>query len=67
MSEFIDHLLGFLPPGGVFLGGAGIILLILVMHYLINALLEVLKLPWMQEENQKKRNQLTQKNNKSQK
>ncbi|WP_273847178.1 hypothetical protein [Halalkalibacter alkalisediminis] len=67
MAEIMDNLLGFLPPGGVFIGGAGVAILILAFQFLNKWLHHILKLPWMQEENQRKRKQLEQNANNQQK
>ena len=67
MAEIMDNLLGFLPPGGVFFGSAGVAIVILGFHYVNKWLNRILELPWMKEENQRKRKQVEQQANNQQK
>jgi hypothetical protein len=61
MEEIIDRVFGFLPSRGVFWTAVGTMLLIFAFQYVSTKLNELLKLPWMKEENQKQRKQILQK------
>ncbi|KHF41396.1 hypothetical protein [Halalkalibacter okhensis] len=61
MEEILDRFFGFLPQRGVFWTAVGTSLFIVVFHYIISKINELLKLPWMKEENQQQRRQILQK------
>ncbi|MFC0471104.1 hypothetical protein ACFFHM_11575 [Halalkalibacter kiskunsagensis] len=69
MEELIDRLFGFLPVKFTFWTGVATLLLILTIQFVNRWLNQILKLPWMKEENQRQRTKtmqsVKQNNNKS--
>ncbi|OLO39190.1 hypothetical protein BTR23_09035 [Alkalihalophilus pseudofirmus] len=55
MNEFLDSILGFLPQRAVFWTALGSALIVLLFQYVTQKLEKIVKLPYMEEENQKKR------------
>jgi hypothetical protein len=61
MEEIVDRILGFMPQRGVFWTAIGTMVFIYAFQYGITKINELLKLPWMKEENQKQRKQILKK------
>ncbi|WP_332630786.1 hypothetical protein [Halalkalibacter flavus] len=61
MEEIIDRIFGFMPEKGVLVTAIGTMVIIYAFQYGITKINELLKLPWMKEENQKQRKQILQK------
>ncbi|MCL7747701.1 hypothetical protein [Halalkalibacter alkaliphilus] len=67
MEAILDRVFGFLPQRIILWVGVGTLVFILAFQYIYSKLTEILKLPWMKEENQQQRKQILQKNNKNSK
>ncbi|WP_025027596.1 hypothetical protein [Caldalkalibacillus mannanilyticus] len=60
IGDLMDRVLGFMPQRSVFWFAVGTFLLSLLIQYLNHWLKKVTKLPWMLEENQRKREEILQ-------
>jgi p-aminobenzoyl-glutamate transporter AbgT len=60
MQELMDRLLGFMPKHSVFWSATATFFLIFIIKYVVDWLIKMTRLPWMQEENQKRRQELIQ-------
>jgi uncharacterized membrane protein required for colicin V production len=65
MQDIIDRVLGFMPQKAVFWSALGTFLLATTIRYLVNWFESMTVLPWMREDNQKKRKKIQQEAEKS--
>ncbi|OIJ21933.1 hypothetical protein BKP45_04440 [Anaerobacillus alkalidiazotrophicus] len=55
MNDLIDRILGFLPHRGIFWTAVALCIVMFITRSVTNWLVEKVKLPWMEEKNQKQR------------